>query len=335
LIFACSIEHANHIAQSLVVKGVSAAVVHGELGKDERAYRLHAYASGEVRALVNVNVLTTGFDHPATDCVVLMRPTNSPGLYSQMVGRGMRIHPTKSDCLIIDLAQLVAKHGPVDAIRVVDKKKGAKRDAPPPAKLCPVCETFQATSIRTCINCQHEFPAPAVELSSTASDAPILSSDQQPTDWVEVTAVQYVRNEAKPPKVTDTLRVDYYRGYRRVASEWVCLEHEGFARTKAEQWWKARSPEFTVPHTIADALTLADDLLQPTKVALQPDPKNPKYTRVVGYEFPTPAPTGDLPKACWSCGHWLSTCTLWEQTPPADVQSTGCDDWTDLEPLPF
>lgn len=335
LAFACSVEHARHIAEALTARGVSTAVVHGELDRDERAYRLAAFNRGDVRALVNCQLLTTGWDEPQVDGIALLRPTKSAGLYAQMIGRGMRVHLSKTDCLILDFARLVESFGPVDAIRVPEKKKGAKKDQGPPAKLCPICETFQATSVRVCIGCGHEFPPPAIELSSTASGAPILSTDAQPVELVEVTNVQYQKHEPKPPKTTPTLRVDYYRGYRRVASEWVCLEHDGFARQKAERWWLDRSPDHP-PATVDDAVLIADDLLQPTAIQLQPDPKNPQYTRIVGYRFPVvDQPTDGLPKACWSCQFWLDRCEKWDAVPPSDVQAVGCDDWTDLEPLPF
>jgi DNA repair protein RadD len=333
LIFAISIQHAKHIAETLERHGVSAAVVHSDLEKDERAHRLHAFEQGDVRALVNVSILTTGYDFPAIDAVVLMRPTKSAGLYSQMVGRGLRVHPSKTDCLIVDLAQLVTVFGPIDAIRVPEKNKG-KGEGPPPAKLCPVCEIFVAAGVRLCIGCGHEFPPPAVVLETEVSKGAILSTDQ-PKEWIAITSVQYNRNEAKAPKTTPTLRVDYYAGYRKVASEWVCVEHDGFARSKAESWWSRRSPD-RCPFTVDDALALTDDLLPPLEIAIGPDPKNPQYTRIADYRFAsTEKKDGGLPRACWSCGQWANRCLKWNATPPADVQAIGCDDWTEEDTLPF
>lgn len=332
LIFACSVEHARHVAEALSARGVTAAVVHGELARDERDHRLTEFSAGNIRALVSVSILTVGYDEPSVDALALLRPTKSAGLYAQMIGRGMRVHPSKTDCLVLDFGKNIERFGPVDSLRVPEKKKGAARDQGAPAKLCPVCEVFQATSVRSCLNCGHDFPPPAIELSTSPSTAPILSSDHQ-TEVVEVTSVQYQKHEPRPPKTIPTLRVDYYRGYRRLASEWVCLEHDGFARSKAEQWWRARSPD-NVPRTIDDALLLADDLLQPLTIELAPDLKDPKYQRIVGYQFTAPHDSG-LPKACWTCTHWAARCTKWEAMPPESVQQTGCDDWTDDDPMPF
>ena len=59
-----------------------------------------------------------GFDAPNIDCVAMVRPTLSPGLYYQMVGRGFRLHPGKENCLVLDFGGNVLRHGPVDAIRI-------------------------------------------------------------------------------------------------------------------------------------------------------------------------------------------------------------------------
>lgn len=334
LIFAVSIDHSRHIAQALSDRGVKTAVVHGELERDERAYRLNAFHTGEVQALVNCQLLTTGWDEPQVDAIALLRPTKSAGLYTQMIGRGMRVHPSKTDCLILDFARLVEQFGPVDAIQLPGKSKSTKTGSPP-AKLCPVCEHYLACSLRHCPGCGHEFPPPAVDLSPIASQGRILSTDPLPMTWTDITSVSYQHNPPKPPKTLATLRVEYYAGYRCVAREWVCIEHEGYARKKAEQWWARRSGDLC-PTSLETALELAEQLEQPTAIATTPDPANPKYTRIVDYRFPHEARADSgLPRACWTCGHWANRCTKWDAVPPQAIQDAGCDDWTDEEEMPF
>ena len=77
-------------------------------------------------------MLTTGFDAPHIDCVVLLRPTMSPGLYYQMVGRGFRLHPGNQNCLVLDFGGNVLRHGPVDGIKV--KASGVSGNGQAPAK---------------------------------------------------------------------------------------------------------------------------------------------------------------------------------------------------------
>lgn len=113
LIFATSVEHCEHIAERLRYHGQECAIVTGDTPAGERAELLDRFKGKAVPAdllgnmkpplkfLVNVNVLTTGFDAPNVDCVVLLRPTASPGLLVQMVGRGFRLSPEtgKQNCI--------------------------------------------------------------------------------------------------------------------------------------------------------------------------------------------------------------------------------------------
>ena len=113
LVFCTGIAHAEHMRDALRAEGVIAEVVTGKTPKDERAQILDAYKRGETTALTNANVLTTGFDAPETDLIAFCRPTMSPGLYVQMAGRGMRPAEGKTDCLVLDFAGNVQRHGPI------------------------------------------------------------------------------------------------------------------------------------------------------------------------------------------------------------------------------
>ncbi|MFN5959317.1 MAG: DEAD/DEAH box helicase [Planctomyces sp.] len=120
LIFSSGIRHGQHIVDVLKTKhGIECGFVTGATPDGVRAAILGRFRSGGeggLKYLCNVNVLTTGFDAPHIDCVALVRPTMSPGLYYQMVGRGFRLHPGKTDCLVLDFGGNVLRHGPVAAI---------------------------------------------------------------------------------------------------------------------------------------------------------------------------------------------------------------------------
>lgn len=94
------------------VCGATAEVISGEMGGDARRAAYGRFSSGETRVLVSCMVLTEGFDAPQTSCVIIGRPTINPGLYIQMVGRGLRLHPEsgKTDCLVLDIAGASLKH---------------------------------------------------------------------------------------------------------------------------------------------------------------------------------------------------------------------------------
>lgn len=339
LFFCAGVGHAQHIAELLNDSGIAAAPVHGELDADTRAARLAMFKSGQLRALTSMDVLTTGYDEPAIDAIVLLRPTKSTGLYVQMVGRGFRLHADKQNTLVLDFAGNVARHGPVDEIRVTDRK--AAKDTQPgevPTKECPGCATILHLATRTCHVCGHSFPVQIASPDRTPSDAPVLSTERE-TEWDDVTDVFYEYHTKRfDPDAPPTMRVEYYSGYHRIASEWICFEHDGYAREKAELWWRVRST-LPVPGTVDQALELAPQLRKPTSVGTVPDGR---WTRIVSYRFPSPqlslpvvgpgpTPNG-LPRACWTCGYWTErdkACLLANAVPPEGVQKNGCDSWTE------
>lgn len=104
LFFAIDVQHCRDLHAALEEAGVPAAVVVGETPDEERQEALRRYQAGELQALVNANVLTEGTDLPCTAAIVLARPTRSRQLLTQMIGRGLRKHPSKDFCAIIDLA---------------------------------------------------------------------------------------------------------------------------------------------------------------------------------------------------------------------------------------
>jgi len=104
--FCVTVNHARHLAHALNALGVPAGIVHGAMPADARAQALADFREGRVQVLTNVGVLTEGFDDPGVSCVAMARPTRSEGMYAQCVGRGTRLHPGKTDCLILDFVDL-------------------------------------------------------------------------------------------------------------------------------------------------------------------------------------------------------------------------------------
>ncbi len=103
MIFTSSVAHAFEIMKSLPM---GSAIVTGETSLEERSEIIEAFKRKEIKFLVNVSVLTTGFDAPHVDVIAILRPTESVSLYQQIVGRGLRLSPGKSDCLILDYTGL-------------------------------------------------------------------------------------------------------------------------------------------------------------------------------------------------------------------------------------
>jgi DNA repair protein RadD len=218
---------------------------------------LQHFREGKLKYLVNVNVLTTGFDAPNIDCVALVRPTMSPGLYYQMCGRGFRLHPGKQDCLVLDFGGNVLRHGPVDQIKAETVHNG---NGVAPAKECPQCHSVIAAGYAICPDCGYAFPPPERQKhDAKASTAGILSGDVTTNEYLvkDVLYSVHVKRGA-PPEHPKTLRVDYEIGFNWFISEWVCPEHTGYARWKFEKWWKTRS-DAAPPKTAEDAAALAQE----------------------------------------------------------------------------
>ncbi|EJC1074849.1 DEAD/DEAH box helicase [Vibrio parahaemolyticus] len=102
MIFAATVRHAQEI-HGLLPEGETAIVI-GDTPTPERDAIIQAFKNREIKYLVNVSVLTTGFDAPHVDLIAILRPTESVSLYQQIVGRGLRLSEGKSECLILDYA---------------------------------------------------------------------------------------------------------------------------------------------------------------------------------------------------------------------------------------
>ena len=286
LIFASGVRHGQHVASVLEKRhGVECGFVDGETSSLHRDRLIGRFRDGDLKYLCNVNVLTMGFDAPNVDCIVLLRPTLSPGLYYQMVGRGFRLCPGKTDCLVLDFGGNVLRHGPVDQIRVSEVAVNGNGAAP--AKECPQCHELVAAGYATCPDCGYKFPPPQRKTHEAVASSEGILSDQITRTEHEVTEVFYgvhVKRSA-PPDAPRTMRVDYRLGFNEYVSEWVCFEHTGFAREKAERWWRARSNE-PVPDSIEEAVELAEaSALAPTLAITVEHRPGDKFDRIVGYQL--------------------------------------------------
>lgn len=178
LFFCSGVKHAGHVCDALRARGISAASVTKDTPAGERDAILRALKSGELRAVTNAQVLTTGFDAPNIDLIVLLRATTSPGLYCQILGRGMRTHPDKANCLVLDFAGNIERHGPVTHVQPprASVSRGQKQERVAPACLiCPKCRMASPLDARECGECGHTFERPeAVKHATTASTLEVM-----------------------------------------------------------------------------------------------------------------------------------------------------------------
>lgn len=113
IVFCAGIKHANNLATSFASSQINTEVILGATDSDARRDILARFRSGETRVLINVGVLTEGFDEPTVETIILARPTRSTLLYTQIVGRGTRLHEGKPHCTILDFADTTKGKKPI------------------------------------------------------------------------------------------------------------------------------------------------------------------------------------------------------------------------------
>lgn len=161
VVFCSTVEHAMHVTAAFNAANVAAVLVTGEMPEGERRAVLRAYAEDEAQVVVNVAVLTEGWDHPPTSCVVLLRPSSFKSTMIQMVGRGLRtVDPgefpgvVKRDCIVLDFGTSSLIHGSLEQDVDLDSTPGA---GPAPTKTCPSCEAEIPIAAMECPLCGHVF----------------------------------------------------------------------------------------------------------------------------------------------------------------------------------
>lgn len=259
IVFTAGVNHCLHVRDEIRRHGISCEMVTGETPIAERNDIVNRYRHGNIRCLVNVAVYTTGFNVPSVDLMAFMRPTRSPVLYIQCAGRGMRIFPNKSDCLLLDFGQVVETLGPIDQVHIKEKRKG-KGQAP--MKYCPECGAECHAALAKCGDCGYEFPPHELDIDKEASTAAVLST-QLKTERYDVSGVFYYRHtkEGKP----DSLRIEYLCGPAKSYRQWMLFEASGRHREEACAWWRAHAST-TPPNTITEALARSGELKKPTAI---------------------------------------------------------------------
>lgn len=110
LVFCVGVEHAKHVAEAFRQLGYRADAVYGDMDRDVRERTMRRFRSGELQILTNCSLVTEGVDVPEIDAVLMLRPTQSWALYTQMAGRGLRLAGGKSDCIVIDVVGNSERH---------------------------------------------------------------------------------------------------------------------------------------------------------------------------------------------------------------------------------
>ena len=238
LVFATNIAHANFIAELL---GDSAKVVNGKTASKERSEILAQYKASQFKYLINVGCFTTGFDQKDIDGLVFMRPTASAGLYVQMCGRGMRVHASKTDCLVLDYVGNIETHGPVTCVQPPPPpSENGNRANAPSVKECPECQCLLYLAATVCDECGYLFPK-KYKVRSEAAKANIMAKVDIREHQISGYKVTIHRKNNSP----DMIKITWKSGMLPVCDQYLCINHQGYARQKAVEWfarWTGRLP---------------------------------------------------------------------------------------------
>jgi len=261
LVFCAGVAHAQHIAEALNNEGITTECVTGDTPSNERDRILTDFKAGRITALTNANVLTTGFDAPGIDLIAMLRPTMSPGLYVQMAGRGLRIAPGKTDCLVLDFAGVVEQHGPITAVKPPPKKGEKQGEAP--VKVCDHCQEICHLSVRVCPACGEAFPEP---------ERPALrlhNHDIMGVEGVDMEVSSWTwRKHISRASGKEMLSCTYYGGLSDLpVTEYLAVTHDGYAGEKSRRLLTeiAHHAEVTLEHGTADLHQMAQQMTEGLK----------------------------------------------------------------------
>lgn len=318
LIFTAGVEHCINVYDEFIEQGEnSVAYITGSKlcgnrsgsfaiidGKEltNRDDIIKAYKADKIKYLLNVAVLTTGFNVPTIDMLVFMRPMKSPVLYIQCVGRGVRVvyangfdlttregrldaiaNSVKPDCFILDLAGVVDNLGAIDELEIRKQPKEDGEAGEAPTKGCPSCGEKVHLSTRYCHSCGYEFISDKVAEIIKEGKGAVVSTDHEMVEYnIIKTIYSKHKKRGSPDDAPSTFKATYITDNPKVKLyEFICFDHQGGARTMAELWHFDRFPDKEPPFNVDEALTY--NYPTPLKVQAQ---KQGKYYKVIkAYDF--------------------------------------------------
>ena len=186
VVFCVSVDHARHVRAEFEAAGVPSEFLDGTLDPGSRDLTLRRFEAGQTLVLTSCDIISEGFDVPAIEVAILLRPTQSLSLYLQQVGRALRTFPGKTEAIILDHVGAVRTHGLPDEDREwsldgVTKKQRAPRELEPEEvdrlATCPKCFTVHLPA-PNCPTCGHIYPERSRKIEQSDGELQELKGDQ-------------------------------------------------------------------------------------------------------------------------------------------------------------
>ncbi|MBF0453885.1 MAG: DEAD/DEAH box helicase [Magnetococcales bacterium] len=179
VVFCSTVDHARNVCNAFIKADVHAVLVHGGLSEKERKSALAHYEGSDAQVVVNVAVLTEGWDYQPTSCVVLLRPSSYKSTLIQMVGRGLRtVDPEefpgviKTDCIVLDFGTSTLIHGSLEQDANLD---GKEFEGEAPTKECPACNATIPLAVMECPLCGYVWEAQVNDQDESALSGFVMS----------------------------------------------------------------------------------------------------------------------------------------------------------------
>lgn len=287
LVFGQSRRHVQMLGNVMAANGMPNIVVDGNTDKAELGNILDDFEARRFKYLLNAKLLTTGYDMPSIDMIAVLKSTKSKISWEQMLYRGTRLFPNKTDFLVLDMGGNFTEHGALGSPYTEPSKK---EKVAPKGRICPNCETFvQPVTARQCPDCGYEFLK--ADPHKVAHDYEPDTSDNIKKSAIaeyDVTGVTY-HEHLNRKKGTKSIRVDYYHQYGKV-SEWYSPHSEsGWARNKAWEFFRDRGKNIYVTkeqdisfYSMEDLLFYCQSLKTPTRITVD---ESEKFPRILKYEY--------------------------------------------------
>ena len=248
VVFCVSVSHAEHVAEDFRQKGFSAYSVDGSMDDDQRSRILSGLGDGTIQIVTSCDLISEGTDIPAIECAILLRPTQSTGLYIQQVGRALRLSEGKTRAVILDHVGNVLNHGFPDDFRewTLEGRKKGKKLTPAekdiraqqceqcfgmhePAPVCPYCGHTNKTEYKS----PREVEGELIQLKRDEENKKKEDKETEKKRLIQLKEVEkqekekikkIKRKEVKDAKtITDLLVIQKERGYKN-----------GWAKTQME-----------------------------------------------------------------------------------------------------
>lgn len=274
LIFCSSVNHVQKVHQELKKRGISSDTITGKTPAKMRDDIIDNFKSRKIKALVNCDVLTVGFDAPNVDLIAILRPTKSCGLFIQICGRGTRLFSNKANCLILDYGGNLERFGPIDEISLVEDKFGKVQAERKYYKACERCRACISLKAKQCGYCGYSYTSEQIERainhSTIASDLMVISDNFVQENFngkTMLTVIDWKMELFEKPDKPTAIKVDYYVTERDMVTEYICIEHKGQAYDRAAAWWRKHS-DTGIPANCNEFLANQDRLKLPKEIAI-------------------------------------------------------------------